>query len=64
MMNDALQSYPYLLNRQQASEFLGIDPVSFDKYVRSHQDLDRFMIGRHERYTINSLKKFIKEHSV
>ncbi|HFR3390378.1 TPA: DNA-binding protein, partial [Streptococcus suis] len=25
---------PLLLNRQQAAELLGIDPKSFDKYIR------------------------------
>lgn len=55
---------PYLLTREQASMFLGIDPKSFDRYVRPHDKLERFMIGRHERYTINSLTEFIKSHSV
>ena len=40
------RDYPYLLTREQASRFLGIDPKSFDKYIRSHNHLDRFMIGR------------------
>ncbi|PRY74850.1 hypothetical protein CLV38_1387 [Alkalibacterium olivapovliticus] len=64
MMNNTISEYPYLLNRQQASDFLGIDPSSFDKYVRSHPDLKCFMIGRQERYTINSLKEFIENYSV
>ncbi|MBM7717361.1 hypothetical protein JOC94_004389 [Bacillus thermophilus] len=29
--------------------FLGIDPKSFDKYIRPHEELDRFMIGKRER---------------
>jgi len=56
-------SFPYLLTRVQASNFLGIDPKSFDKYIRPHEGLERFMIGRQERYTINSLIKFIERHS-
>ena len=56
--------YPYLLTREQASRFLGIDPKSFDKYNRSHNHLDRFMIGRQERYTIKSLIDFIESKSV
>jgi len=56
--------YPYLLTREQASNFLGIDPKSFDKYIRPHDELDRFMIGKHERYTMKSLVRFIEKHSV
>jgi len=55
---------PFLLTREQASRFLGIDPKSFDKYVRSHRELDRFMIGRHERYTMKSLITFIESRPV
>ena len=55
---------PNLLTRVQAAQFLGIDPVSFDKYIRSNDNLERFMIGRHERYTKKSLMKFIENHSV
>lgn len=54
---------PYLLNREQASNFLGIDPKSFDKYIRQDDKLDRFMLGRQERYTIKSLINFIEERS-
>jgi len=55
---------PYLLTREQASNFLGIDPKSFDKYIRSNDNLERFMIGRQERYTIESLSRFITTHSI
>ena len=58
------KNYPYLLTREQASDFLGIDPKSFDKYIRQHDELDRFMIGKHERYTMKSLVCFIEKHSV
>ncbi|MDD1501468.1 helix-turn-helix domain-containing protein [Lysinibacillus sp. CNPSo 3705] len=58
------QGYPYLLTRDQAARFLGLDPKSFDKYIRPHEGLARFMIGRHERYTMKSLIHFIEEHSV
>ncbi|NWO14579.1 DNA-binding protein [Virgibacillus sp.] len=60
----ASRDYPYLLTREQASDFLGIDLKSFDKYIRPHDELERFMIGRHERYTMKSLVHFIEEHSV
>ncbi|QJX60371.1 helix-turn-helix domain-containing protein [Niallia circulans] len=56
--------FPYLLTREQASRFLGIDPKSFDKYIRSNEQFERFMIGRHERYTIKALINFIEEQSV
>lgn len=59
-----VQNYSYLLTREQAAQFLGIDPKSFDKYIRHHDDLNRFMIGRHERYTVKSLVNFIEKHSV
>lgn len=55
---------PYLLNREQASNFLGIDPKSFDKYIRQDDKLNRFMLGRQERYTIKSLIIFIEEKSI
>lgn len=59
-----LQNTPYLLTREQASSFLGVDPKSFDKYIRSSDDLKRFMIGRQERYTRESLLAFIEDKSV
>lgn len=57
-------SFPYLLTREQASCFLGIDPKSFDKYIRSDEHLERFKIGRHERYTMKALINFIEKQSV
>lgn len=56
--------YPYLLNREQASEYLGIDPQTFDKYIRSNEALSRFMVGARERYTLEALETFIKKHSI
>lgn len=58
------QKLPYLLTRDQASRFLGIDAKSFDKYVRASDDLKRFMVGKQERYTKEALIKFIKEKSI
>lgn len=55
---------PHLLTREQASTFLGVDPKSFDKYIRSHNDLKRFMIGKQERYSIDALTSFIKKYSI
>ncbi|MCT1904967.1 helix-turn-helix domain-containing protein [Oceanobacillus sojae] len=63
-MSTNIKDYPYLLTREQASKFLGIDPVSFDKYIRSDDNLERFMIGRHERYTKKSLTQFIESQSI
>jgi hypothetical protein len=56
--------FPLLLTREQASHYLGIDPKSFDKYVRISDDLKRFMVGRQERYTIRELEIFIVNHSI
>lgn len=58
------QDFPYLLTREQAARFLGVDPKSFDKYIRPHRELERFMIGRQERYTIKSLINFIESRFV
>lgn len=58
------QDFNYLLTREQASKFLGIDPRSFDRYIRSSNDLNRFMIGKQERYTKDELKKFITQNSI
>lgn len=58
------QTYPHLLTKEQASRFLGIDTRSFDKYIRPHDELERFMLGRYERYTIKSLTKFVEKHSI
>jgi hypothetical protein len=65
-MNNTITPYelPYLLNREQASQFLGIDPKSFDKFVRANDELERFMVRRQERYTVTSLTNFIKTHSI
>lgn len=43
-MQEITYELPYLLTREQASKFLGIDPKSFDKYIRASDDLERFMI--------------------
>ena len=51
-----------LLNRQQASDYLGIDPKSFDKYIRSNPDFKCFMIGKQERFLKNKLIDFIETH--
>lgn len=64
MTYPSIDKYPYLLTREQASKFLGIDPKSFDKYIRANDELSRFMIGRHERYTVSSLIDFIKNESI
>lgn len=56
--------YPFLLTREQAADFLGIDAKSFDKYIRSHSDLKRFMIGKQERFTVDELISFIKKYSI
>lgn len=49
-----------LLNRIEASKYIGIDPKTFDKVFRSDPDFKRFMLGEHtERYTIKSIKAFI-----
>lgn len=39
-INMAAKDYPYLLTREQASRFLGIDPKSFDKYIRPNEELN------------------------
>lgn len=62
MDEESKKYYPYLLNREQASKFLGIDPKSFDKYIRSNETLTRFMIGKHERFTIQSLINFVENN--
>lgn len=55
---------PLLLTRQQASDFLGIDPKSFDKYIRCHPDFKCFMVGKQERFTKSELLKFIENHCI
>lgn len=62
MMSTA--NLPYLLTREQASNFLGIDPKTFDKFVRSNHNLKRFMVGTRERFTEKELVKFIHENSI
>lgn len=49
-----------LLNRIEASRYIGIDPKTFDKVFRSDPDFKRFKLGEHtERYTIKSIEAFI-----
>lgn len=55
---------PYLLNRQQAADFLGVDPVTFDKVFQRHRDFRCFMIGKQARFTIEELTSFVREHLV
>ncbi|EMS74289.1 hypothetical protein H318_14503 [Enterococcus durans IPLA 655] len=59
-----MNTYPLLLTREQASNYLGIDPKSFDKYVRSSKNLKRFFIGKQERFTVKELIKFIDQNSI
>ncbi|EGO5109510.1 DNA-binding protein [Enterococcus faecalis] len=54
-MQEMTYELSYLLTREQASKFLGIDQKSFDKYIRSSADLERFMIEKQECYTVSSL---------
>ncbi|MDD3123494.1 MAG: hypothetical protein PHC62_08305 [Candidatus Izemoplasmatales bacterium] len=63
-MNREVKNFPLLLTREMAANFLGIDPKSFDKYVKSSDELKRFMVGKQERYTINELETFIVNHSI
>lgn len=63
-MNSKIKKFPLLLTREMAANFLGVDPKSFDKYIRSSDDLKRFMIGKQERYTIKELETFIVNHSI
>ena len=55
--------YPVLLTRQQAAEYLGIDPKSFDNYIRFHPDFKCFMVGKQERFLKSQLLEFIETHS-
>lgn len=59
-----MDNLPLLLTRQQASDFLGIDPKSFDKYIRSHPDFQCFMVGKQERYLKSFLVTFVENHCV
>lgn len=63
MISDS-KNLPLLLTREQSSSYLGVDPKSFDTYIRASDDLPRFMIGRQERFTVNALNEFIITHSV
>ncbi|MFB8530703.1 DNA-binding protein [Enterococcus casseliflavus] len=63
-MHKKKNEFPLLLTREQASNYLGIDPKSFDRYVRSSDDLKRFYIGRQERFSIQELEKFVLTHSI
>ncbi|MGX6962015.1 helix-turn-helix domain-containing protein [Vagococcus xieshaowenii] len=59
-----MNEYPLLLTRQQASKFLGIDPKSFDQYIRRHPDFPCFMVGKQERYLKSKLIEFIENNCV
>ena len=58
------KKYPLLLNREQASDFLGIDPKSFDRYIRSNPDCKCFMIGKQQRFLRKHLIEFIEKNSI
>ena len=57
-------NFPLLLNREQASKFLGIDPKSFDKYIRNHNDCKCFMIGKQPRFLKKHLVEFVEKYSI
>lgn len=59
-----MNKYPVLLTRQQAADFLGIDPKSFDKYIRKHPDFQCFMLGKQERFLKSKLLEFIENNCV
>ena len=63
-MKKKKKKFPLLLTREMAANFLKKKKKSFDKYVRSSDELKRFMVGKQERYTINELEKFIVNHSI
>lgn len=51
-----------LLNREEASKYIGIDPKTFDKVFRANPDFKRFPLSDHsERFTIESIEDFIKQ---
>lgn len=54
----------YLMTREEAARFLGIDPKSFDKYFRADDHLRRFMIGKRERFTRKEILEFISKNLV
>lgn len=56
------KEYPILLTRQQAAELLGIDPKSFDKYIRNQPDFPCIMIGKHQRFLKTKLLEFLEKH--
>lgn len=55
--------HPFLLNREEAAKFLGVDPKSFDKYIRPSIKLQRFMVGNQERFTKKWLMDYVEEKS-
>lgn len=59
-----MNKYPVLLTRQQAADFVGIDPKSFDKYIRKHPDFQCFMLGKQERFLKSKLLEFIENNCV
>lgn len=63
-MVSKIESFPLLLNREQAAKFLGIDPKSFDKYIRNHNDCKCFMIGKQQRFLKKHLVEFVEKYSI
>lgn len=59
-----IKKAPMLLTRQQAAEFLGIDPVTFDRTFRQHHDFRCFMVGKQARFTTEEIQRFVKTHLV
>lgn len=53
---------PLLLTRKQAADYLGIDPITFDKVFRHNQDFHYFMLGKQQRYTVEELMNFVRSH--
>lgn len=54
-----------LLTREQAAEYIGIDVKTFDRNFRGNPNFQRFKLSNNsERFTINSIDKFIAEHDL
>ncbi|MCT2013750.1 helix-turn-helix domain-containing protein [Staphylococcus capitis] len=59
-----MDNAPILLTRQQAAEYLGIDPKSFDKYIRNQPDFKSFMLGKQERFVKSKIIEFIEKNCI
>ncbi len=55
--------FPAVLNKQQASKFLGCGRATLDKWIKEYDDFPVAVIGGSYRFTKSDLEQWVKSRS-